>query len=63
MFDSFFMMRALWFLTSLGCIRLGAKALGIDYFSPYKQAMKVADVVFLLAGALSMISFFMYSAQ
>ncbi len=59
MFDSIFMMRALWLLTSLASIRLGAKAMGFDYFSQYKQVMKMIDMVFGVAGVLSLISFFM----
>jgi hypothetical protein len=60
MFDTMFMMRAVWLLTSLGAIRLGAKAMGFDYFSHYKQAMKIADCVFGVAGVVSLINFFMY---
>lgn len=59
MMDPMMVMRMLWFITALGCMRLGSKALGFDYFSKHKDIMKIIDIVFGVAGVLSMISFFM----
>lgn len=59
MMDPMLMMRILWFVTALASLRLGAKALGFDYFSKHKDILKVVDIVFGIAGALSMIWFFM----